>query len=118
MKSRTPLRQCKPLKAKQKTAKKLNKPYESIFSTDLSVCYITGQKGAVVHHIFGAARKTLSEKYGFLLPLRPDWHEGTNYAIHSDKKLDIKFKKYCQEYYINVLGKTREEWIAEFSKWW
>ncbi len=109
----------KPIKKHQYTAKKLSSPYRSIFSKDINVCYITGDtKNVVPHHIFEAAGKTFSEKYGFILPLRIDWHEGYDYSIHTDRKLNIKYKRLCQEYWINTLNKTKENWIIECGKWY
>ena len=118
LKTKTPLKAKTVLKAKQKTAKKSKEPYHSIFTDNLDICYITGTPGADPHHIFSGPRKALSEKYGFILPLRRDWHEGTDYSIHKDRQLQLKYIKLCQDYYINVLGKTREDWIAEFDKYW
>ena len=104
---------------KQKTARKLSTPYFSIFTNNLNVCHITGDtKNIHPHHIFGASRKTLSEKYGFMLPLRFDWHEGTTYSIHQDRKLDLKYKCLCEDYWLNTLKRTKEEWIEEFGQWW
>jgi len=108
-----------PLKCKQKTAKKLKGEYFSIFTKDMNRCVITGStEGVVPHHIFGSSRKALCEKYGFILPLRSDWHTVSSYSIHQDRMLDLKYKIACQEYYINVLHKTKEEWLNEFTKWW
>lgn len=92
----------------------------------MSICYITGDSGkgqkgmraVVPHHIFGNAYKAKSEEYGFILPLRLDWHTGQKYSIHEDKNLDLKFKRLCEDHYINVLGKTKEEFIKEFGKWY
>ena len=126
LQSKTVLVAKKQLTAKQKTAKKTAGEYVSIFSPDLSVCYITGDSGknqkgmrvVVPHHIFGNAYKTKSEEYGFILPLRADWHTGQVYSIHEDKDLDLKFKRLCEDHYVNVLGKTKEEFIKEFGKWY
>ena len=120
---RTPLKAKTELKCKQKSARKLKEPYRSIFTDDLSVCYITGDKESDTthihpHHIFGGPRKRLSETYGFILPLRSDWHEGTTYSIHEDRALDLKYKAMCEKYYINTLHKTKEDWISEFGQWW
>lgn len=116
--SSTPIQRTTSIKVKQKTARKLKEPYRSIFTENLDICVITGGKATDPHHIFGGRFKTLSEKYGFILPLRHDWHTGTNYCIHKDTQLSLKYKLLCEEYYINVLHKTREEWIGEFGKWW
>lgn len=108
-----------PIKCRQKSARKLVAPYHSIFSDDMHRCIITGaEDGVDPHHIFPGSRKALSEKYGFMLPLRRDWHEGTNYSIHSDRELDLKYKRKCQDYYTEVLNKSKEDWISEFGKWW
>lgn len=126
LKRKTPLKSYKPLKSrsrlktKQKTARKCRQPYYSIFTLNMGICHITGDSRNVEpHHIFqGEANKVLSEKYGFMVPLRADWHRATPYSIHMDRKLNLSYKLRCQEYYINVLGKSREEWIAEFGRWW
>lgn len=113
----------KPIKSISKKKQKNKKPYWSIFTNTMNVCIITGttkESGAVIdpHHIFGAADKGSSEKYGFMLPLRRDWHEVANYSIHMDKMLDLKYKLKCQEYWINVLHKTEQEFRKEFRKWY
>lgn len=113
------LKTVSPLKSKQKTARKGKEPYFSVFTADMNRCIITGDTNNVdPHHIFGASRKAFSEKYGFMLPLRRDWHEGTEYSIHQDRDLELHWKIKCQEYWINVLGKTKEEWLAECQKWY
>lgn len=114
------------LKAKQKTAKKLSGEYKSIFGP-LDICVITGEKkkkigkgkwSVIPHHIFGGPNKAKSELYGFILPLRVDWHTGHVYSIHEDPDLDLKYKRLCQDYYINILKKSREDFIKEFGKWY
>lgn len=120
LKARTQLKARAQLKTKQKTAKKLKEPYHSIFTKDMNICYITGDTWSVEpHHIFqGKAHKTLSEKYGFMLPLRSDWHRTAKYSIHQDRNLNVAYKMECQEYYINCLKRTKEDWHREFGKWW
>lgn len=119
LRQKTPLRAGEGLKAKQRTARKRKEPYRSIFTEDLKSCYITGAtEGVEVHHIFGAADKGMSEKYGFLLPLRSDWHRGEKYSIHEDRAFSIRMRMLCQDYYVNVLGKSEGEWRSEFRKWY
>ena len=106
----------KAIKSHQKTAKKLKSEYFSIFGS-MNICAITGSNENVVpHHIFNKSDKAFSEKYGFILPLRSDWHTGTNYSIHSDKNLWNKYKIKCQEYYLQNIG-TKEDWLKECSYW-
>lgn len=106
-------------KCHQKSARKTKEPYQSIFTEDMNKCYITGDTYSVdPHHIFGGADKTSSELFHFMLPLRHDWHNAENYSIHLDRRLDIKYKMLCQDYWINEMGRTKEEWIKYFRKWY
>lgn len=109
----------KPKKKVKQAIYKPKYPYASIFTDDLTTCFLSGQKTNVeMHHIFGASRKEFSEKYHFILPLTTDWHTAAPHSIHRDAELNLRFKLRCQEYWINELGKTKEEWIAEAGKWW
>lgn len=96
--------------------------YFSIFTSDLTTCYITKNTKAFgadihVHHVFGAANKANSEKYGFIIPLRADWHDMADYGIHFDREFDLRIKRECQEYWLANYG-TKEEFIKVFGKWW
>lgn len=104
-------------KKKQYSARKGSAPYWSIFTDDLSICHITGYKGAVPHHVFNGSNKALSEKFGFILPLRPDWHTVSNYSIHQDRRLEVKYKAICERYFLNHYG-TQEEFIKLFGRSW
>lgn len=98
----------------------------SIFTDDFRTCYVTGRSGHVeVHHVFGQAYRTKSTFYGFVVPLLAEIHP--NGAFKSDKdckkligkslkELDLSLRQYCQRYYEEELGKTREEWLKEFDK--
>ena len=108
-----------------KTSKKKEskKSYWSIFTEDMNKCVITGatkESGAIIdpHHIFGASDKNSSEKYGFMIPLRRDWHETANYSIHMNVTLSNKYKLLCQDYWINVLHKTKDEFRKKFRMWY
>ncbi len=100
----------------------MSKESYSIFTDDLYHCIITGDPGqglygVHVHHIFGGANKQNSERYGFLIPLRCDWHDMADYGIHFDKEFDLKYKRLCEEYWIENIG-TQEEFIETFGMWW
>lgn len=70
-----------------------------------------------IHHVFGGARKALSEKYGFVIPLRADWHDMADYGVHFNKELDRRLKSDCEDYYLAHIG-SREDFIREFGMWW
>lgn len=89
----------------------------SVFADDLEHCYITKSPYVALHHIFGGANRKRSEKYGFILPLRPDWHNMSNYSVHSDRDLDLKYKCMAQDYYLEHYG-SQDDFRREFGKWW
>lgn len=107
------------IKCKQKTAKKLKGEYWSVFTSDMHHCIISGTSSNVQpHHIFDAALKTFSEKYGFIIPLAGEYHTLSSEAIHNNRDLDLYWKCKCEDYWINVLDRTKEEWLKETGKWW
>lgn len=116
-------------KTPEKVYRKPYKPtykYQSIFTEDLSRCFITECTEGFYdgryydihkHHIFRAANKSHSEKYHFIIPLRDDWHNLSSYSVHKDKNLDLALKIICQEYFLEHYG-TLDEFIAIFGKCW
>jgi hypothetical protein len=87
----------------------------SVFTDDLEHCYICGSYEVAIHHIFGASNRKRSEKYGFILPLHPRWHNMSNDGVHYNRELDLKFKRMAQEYFESHYG-TRADFIIEFGK--
>ena len=73
---------------KKTTGKKIH----SVLVDDLQHCIVTGSPEVAMHHVFNGPCRSLSDRYGFIVPLRPDWHNMTPY-----------------------IG-TREQFIAEFGK--
>ena len=90
----------------------------SVFTDDMDHCFFTGAAPAERHHIFGAANRKHSEKYGFVIPLRPDLHPN---GVHADrryaKEIDTKLKGMAQEYFEVHYG-TREDFRTIFGKSW
>ena len=92
--------------------------YYSVFTSDLKQCYISHDTNSVhIHHIFGASNKIHSEQYGFLIPLRADWHDMSDYGVHFNKVLDLKLKRMCEDYWLSHYG-TKDEFIKTFGMWW
>lgn len=82
---------------------------------DLQHCIVTGSPEVAMHHVFNGPCRSLSEQYGFIVPLRPDWHNMTPYSVHMNQEFDESLKRQAQEYYEAHIG-TREQFIAEFGK--
>lgn len=89
----------------------------SVLTDDLEHCFITGSTEIAIHHVFGAANRKFSEHYGFVLPLRPDWHNTANYGVHFNRDLDLKFKGMAQTYFESHYG-NRQAFIKIFGKSW
>lgn len=87
----------------------------SVFTDDMDHCYFTGTSPVERHHIFGGSRRTASEKYGFVVPLRPDLHPNGAQAGQNAAKIDLKLKQMAQEYFEANYG-TREEFRRIFMK--
>lgn len=78
-------------------------------------CYITGSTTALhKHHIFAGSRRKTSDKNGFWVWLRWDWHNGADYGVHFNKVLDLKLKQECQEEFEKT--HSREEFMRLIGK--
>lgn len=94
------------------------KKLRSVIQDDLSVCYVSKSTNVAVHHIFpGTGRRKLCEKYGFIVALRPDYHNTSNYSVHSlpNYGLDLVLKQTAQKYFEEHYG-TRKEFISLFGR--
>lgn len=87
----------------------------SVFTWDMDHCFLTGSAPVERHHIFGGSNRAKCEKYGFVVPLRPDLHPNGVHAGKNAKEIDLRLKTLAQEYYENYYG-TREEFRKEFGK--
>lgn len=66
-------------------------------------CYITKSTlNLHKHHIFGAANRNNSEKYGLWIWLKADWHNMADYGIHFNKPLREKIQKEAQQRFNEV----------------
>ena len=87
----------------------------SIFTNDMDHCYFTYKSPIERHHVFGGAYRKKSEKYGFVVPLRPDLHPNGVHAGPYGRVVDEHLKMMCQRYYEEHIG-TREQFREEFGK--
>lgn len=82
---------------------------------DKKECYVTGATdGLHKHHIYAGSRRSTSDKNGFWVWLRWDWHNGENYGVHSDHALDLKLKRECQDAFEKT--HSRDEFIRLIGK--
>lgn len=82
---------------------------------DSKECYVTRSTNNLhKHHIYGGARRKLSELYGCFVWLRADWHNLSDYGVHFNKSLDTKLKRICQEKFEE--SHTRDEFMRIFGR--
>lgn len=91
----------------------------SIFTDEMDRCMYTGDRHVERHHVFHHTHRErmLSEKYGFIAPLRKDLHQNGKDSVHMNPngKIDLELKVMCQRYYEEHIG-SREEFRKEFRK--
>ena len=93
----------------------MSKNLTSVFTDNMDECIFTHTSPVEGHHIFGGPNRKKSEKYGFVVPLRPDLHPNGAHAGQSAAVIDIRLKRMAQEYYEKHYG-TREYFIMEFGR--
>lgn len=90
----------------------------SVLQEDLGICYVSKSTNVAIHHIFpGKGRRKLCDKYGFIVALRPDYHNMADYSVHSlpNYGLDLVLKQEAQRYFEAHYG-SRSDFIREFGK--
>lgn len=93
------------------------KKLTSVFTDNMDCCIYTGSYIVERHHIFGGANRKLSEKYGFVVPLRPDYHPNGVHYNPKNGDIDTQLKQAAQMYYEENI-ETREDFRREFGKSW
>lgn len=93
------------------------KKLKSVFTDNMDCCIYTGSYIVERHHIFGGANRKLSEKYGFVVPLRPDYHPNGVHFNPKNGDIDTQLKQAAQRYYEENIG-TREDFRREFGRSW
>lgn len=87
----------------------------SVFTDDMDHCYFTGTAPVERHHIWGGSNRKNSEKYGFVIPLRPDLHPNGAQEGKNAAEIDLKLKQMAQKYFEEHCG-TREDFRKIFGK--
>lgn len=87
----------------------------SAFTDDLDHCIFTGSSQVERHHIFGGSSRKASERYGYVVPLRPDLHPNGVFAGKYAKMIDTYLKQMAQRDFEEKHG-TREDFRKVFGK--
>lgn len=84
---------------------------------DIKECYVCGCKGVLhCHHIFGGAKRKLSEEYGLKLWLCPKHHNMSDDGIHFNKPLDNLVKELAQVKAMNYYSWSLDDWMKIFRR--
>lgn len=69
-----------------------------------------------VHHIFGAANRKLSTKYGLVVTLCEECHRTSPHAVHQSAETMQYLHEYGQRKAMRENGWSREEFMQVFGK--
>lgn len=80
-------------------------------------CFICGRYGQLdTHHIFGAAFRKKSDKYGLTVKLCRACHTETPNGVHCNKDRMLELKQYGQRRAMKENNWTIEEFRGQFGK--
>lgn len=67
-------------------------------------CYVTHRTDNLhCHHIyFGAGNRKLSDQYGCVVWLSPEYHNMSNKGVHFNREFDLELKRECQKRFEEV----------------
>lgn len=87
----------------------MSKKLWSVFTDDMDHCYFTGTPYCHRHHIFYGPYRSMSEKYGFVIPIAYYLHENYPDSVHQNpnKGIDLELKQMAQKYFEEHYG-TRD----------
>ena len=86
---------------------------EPLLITEKGQCFSCGKQGYThKHHIFGAANRDRSEAAGLYIYLCPACHQ----ASHTNRKIDLKYKRAGQMAWMVRNEKKTDDFIQEFGK--
>lgn len=79
----------------------------SIITDDLEHCIICGSPRVEIHHIFGGANRSNSEKYHLIIPLCHNHHNEPPNGVHHNDKMML---------WAHALGQLYFETVADHSR--
>lgn len=80
-------------------------------------CFLCGSYNWIErHHIFGAANRKKSEKYGLVVDLCHYCHNEPPFGVHHNRERMLYLRQYGQQKAMQEQGWTTEEFIKEFGR--
>lgn len=69
-----------------------------------------------IHHIYGGARRKLSDRYGLTVTLCEECHRTAEWAVHQSAKTMLYLHQYGQRKAMQEQGLTAEQFAEIFGK--
>ncbi len=89
--------------------------YKSVMQKDTDCCMICGSTRMLEwHHIFGAANKKNSEKYGLMVRLCHNCHNEPPHGVHHNAELMRSLRRHGQMVFEEL--HSREEFMNVFGR--
>ena len=80
-------------------------------------CELCGKYEALeLHHIYGGARRKISDKYGAVIYLCHNCHNEPPKGVHFNKEIRLQLQAETQEQLMDAYGWTVEEFRQIFGK--
>lgn len=92
----------------------MSKYVTSIVTSNLKRCYMCGSGATDVHHVFGAANRKNSTKYGLVVGLCRACHNLEPYGVHQNRQRADWLKAQGQKAFEEKYG--HEEFMRIFGK--
>jgi hypothetical protein len=90
---------------------------DSIIHKHTSYCFMCGaNRWLEWHHVFGAALKKKSEKYGLMVRLCHYCHNEPPGGVHQNRERRLKLQAFAQKKAMDHYGWSVEDFIKEFYK--
>ncbi len=89
---------------------------KSIIQSDKECYFCSSTIGLEGHHIFGAANRRISERYGLKVYLCHYCHNEPPYGVHHNAERMYKLQQEGQKAFMEYYHKTKEEFREIFGK--
>lgn len=88
---------------------------KSVLIDDMTKCIVCQSPYVECHHIYFGAKRSIADRYGYVLPLCNRHHTGSNNCPHRNREIDLKYKRMAQRHFEEHKG-NRAMFIELFGK--
>lgn len=88
---------------------------KSELTDNMECCFVCGSPYIQIHHCFFGAKRPISDKLGYILPLCMEHHTAGRNSPHKNREVDLTYKRLAQTHYELTRG-SRNDFIQLFGK--